>query len=915
MRISIALGSAILGFALAAPARAEQLDPARWTVTEPARGKNVSKELTDNNPETMIALHDASSLGIDLGQTCVLHRLFLTGRQIRLRVWPNEEERRKKAPLGLVVLYVGDVADTKNQVAEFLVPYDAGNPIDEEIDVRFMPTAGRYVRIELQTKVVWGRKHWPGWDLPAQPPPPPVDLALNVAELELYGFMGPQAQVKADAVVLPADAAAPLALAAGDLSYYLGELSGKPHPVIAEGAMGQYPGTLYRIVDLKPLAPNYEEMLRNQREGKLPEGVNVEKNGREVLFRAWPYRSVLWSVWEFLERQGVRWLYPDAHGDFVPAGKGVNLGFLPLKFTPSARTIYANWNLAVLQGLSTQQGYLYPWRNRWNCSWNGYGPLGGQEIPAKPTIPALHEDFKEGFDGYPHNLKAVIPERILKSHPTWWAYSRKEGKRVPPGPNAPTFCLSNPEMIAWVADKMVAVDKARPVASQQPLGLRPNAGIYNLLPMDACTYCECEKCLGLIDSKQLNLVPWVRMYDHSIGAHYHFVGEVAKRVREHTPDITVGTLAYADVFLPPSNGGKFADNIHTEVCLYGAPDLPMSSPRNAALKQVWEAWHAKCGRLSTYDYALLHIDYWQPAPQLPVPLVTATVDRAKFLQRLGALNGGCQATWESLPYNPWNFYVYPRIRWNAEQTADQLLQEFFKGYYREAATPMLAYYRVLEDYQIRNDISLYFRGYCYGITPGSFPVPVLAEAKKQLVEAGRLAKSWVVAQRVAKAQEGLDWVFGKRGFKGIDLNDISAYPRIGPGRNSVDLTKMKKPDMGPWGNGAEPGKRTGGWEFLSHGRIEVSLNFVKNGKYRVTVVARGTSFHNVAPEMQVFVGGKCSVFPVASAEDREYGFTVELPAGVWDLSIAFNNEAREGKRVLAIREIVITLPEDTPPRR
>jgi hypothetical protein len=902
-RQAVWLSIAAALMAPANPAPAAQLDPARWTVTEPGTGKNVTKGVTDNTLETLTALPDGASLGIDLGRTCVLHRLVLTGRQVRLRVWPNEEEKHKKAPLGLVVVHVGDAADTKNPVAEFLVPYDAGNPVDEEIDLRFAPAAGRHVRIEFQTRVVWGKKHWPGWDLPTQPPPPPAGLALNVAELEVYGFSGAEAQARTDAVVLPKDAAAPLALAASDLSYYLGELTGRPHPVVAEEAAGPYPGTRYRIVDLKPLAPTYEEMVRNQKAGKLPEGVNVEKDGREVLFKAWPYRCVLWSVWEFLERQGVRWLYPDAHGDTVPAGKGVNLGILPLKFAPSAKTIYANWGTAVLQGASLQPGYLYPWRNRWNCSWNGYGPLGGQEIPAQAAASALSDDFKEGFDGYPHNLNAVIPDRILQKHPAWWGYSRNEGKRVPPGPNAPTFCLTNPEMIAWVADKMVAVDKARPPASRQPLGLRPGSGLYNLLPMDGCTYCECEKCLGLVDSTQLNQVPWVRLYDRSNAAHYYFVCEVAKRVQERAPDITVGTLAYADVFLPPPAGGTFADTIHTEVCLYGAPDLPMSSPRNAALKQVWEAWRAKCGRLSTYDYALLHIDYWQMAPHVPVPLVTATVDRAKFLQRLGALDGGCQATWESLPYNPWNFYAYPRIRWNVEQTADQLLQEFFTGYYREAAKPMLAYYRTLEEYQLRNDISLYYKGYCYGITPGSFPVSVLAEAQKQLAAARRLAKSWVVEQRVARAQEGLDWVIAKRGWKGVDLNDASAWPKVGPGRISVDLTKMKKPDLAPWGNYADWNKQAGGWEFLSHGRIETSLNFEKGGRYTVTVVARGTSHQNVAPEMQVFAGSTCRTVAVASGEDKEYGFTAELPAGVWDLSVAFYNEAREGKRNLTVKEV------------
>jgi hypothetical protein len=293
-----------------------------------------------------------------------------------------------------------------------------------------------------------------------------------------------------------------------------------------------------------------------------------------------------------------------------------------------------------------------------------------------------------------------------------------------------------------------------------------------------------------------------------------------------------------------------------------------------------------------------------------VPLVTATVDRAKFANRLGALNGGCQATPESFPYNPWNFYAYPRIRWNVEQTADQLLQEFFSGYYREAATGMLAYYRALEDHLIRNDVSLYYMGYCYGITPGSFPIPVLAEMKKHLEAAERGAKNWVIRQRVAKAREGFDWVVEKSGLRGTDLSDQSLYPKIGPESASLDLKKMRKPDCGAVGNYAEL-RNTGEWVFGSQGRIETPLCFRNAGKYGVTVVARGVSYKDVWPILNVFLGAKTKSFAVDSKDYKEYSFTAELPADVWDLVLTYSNAAEGGRRNLIVKEIRI-VPEGSP---
>ena len=164
----------------------------------------------------------------------------------------------------------------------------------------------------------------------------------------------------------------PLQIAALDLSYYLGELTGSPHPIITSAQTNLYPGTIYRIKDLASLAPDYDTMMANIASGALPTNPVVSLVGREIQFTGWPYRCVDWGVWQFLEDQGVRWVYPDGHGDYVPTGNGVSLSMLPLNMNPSATSIFANfdadsfnpWPQAWLQ--SIRQEYLYFWRNRWN---------------------------------------------------------------------------------------------------------------------------------------------------------------------------------------------------------------------------------------------------------------------------------------------------------------------------------------------------------------------------------------------------------------------------------------------------------------------------------------------------------------------------------------------------------------------
>ena len=374
----------------------------------------------------------------------------------------------------------------------------------------------------------------------------------------------------------------------------------------------------------------------------------------------------------------------------------------------------------------------------------------------------------------------MIPERILKEHPDWCGLATdagpdqmfkvkidaaKLGRRLPPSVNSTSFCFTNPEVIRFVVDK--AIDCA---------GHDPNfAGRFWLLPTDSTRYCQCPECRRLDSPLKDDPVPFVSCAPYNAsGSYYHFVCEVAKGLREALPKAEVAALAYADVHRPPAAIDRFPDNVVVQVCIYGAANLPMDAKANAAMKERLLEWHKKCAHLENYDYLLLHIDYWQKDPQLPAPMVTAIVDRAKFLQGVGALDGGSQAFLESLPWNPWNFYAYPRVMWNVDRSADGILHEFFEGYFREAAPPMLAYYQDIEKHLIANNISLWLKGYCYGVTPGSFPVELLRKMRGHLKEAAGAAKSWVVRERVAAVAEELPWVLKKQGLSERDLEDANA---------------------------------------------------------------------------------------------------------------------------------------------
>jgi len=262
-------------------------------------------------------------------------------------------------PQGMITVYAGSTANPTTQVAQSLLPPDAGNPVDTEADLRFQPVAAKYIRVVIQTAGI----NWSNYFYGATTNSTAVPLTWNVGEVEVHGFAGQSSIIPKDAVVLPTAAAAayaagptgsnyslylPLILAAQDLSYYLGKLEGNPVPIVTAAQESSYPGTIYAIEDLKSDAPNYATMIANEKSGLLPPDISVVQSGNQVQFSGWPYRNVLKSVWTFLADQGTHWVYPSPHGDYIPVTGSVNVSMLPLSASSigsTPKSVYANWSM------------------------------------------------------------------------------------------------------------------------------------------------------------------------------------------------------------------------------------------------------------------------------------------------------------------------------------------------------------------------------------------------------------------------------------------------------------------------------------------------------------------------------------------------------------------------------------------
>lgn len=871
----------------------------------------------DKNPATFLTLTNLASLSnapglwIKFPQPLAVDRVVVCGtNNSNLITWSDSGGNSHTLPAGMVVVYAGNSPQAMAVVGTCLIPYDVTNVLDEPLDIRFSPVACTYLKLALQTRVNWTNTPYQanasyGWNTPATP----KDLLWQISEVEVHGCTVTNA---ANAVVVAANAPDALQLAASDLSYYLTELTGQPHPIVTPAQAGNYPGNLYTIEDLAPLAPDYATMTNNIAAGLLPTNeVNVSINGRVIKFTGWPYRCVCWSVWEFLERQGIRWVYPDVHGDFVPPQTNVDLSMLPLQMQSATKSIYANWDSGLFEPWpawvkqSWQQSWLYIWRNRWSAAW-GAAPWGA-EIPYIATTGTVDPQYAEGFIGYPHNMDQVMPRRILGNHPDWWG--TPDGVNY--SPDAAQFDLASDGAEAWLAQKILAWDAVYhgPQLNVQSLYPGHFYYAYNFLPKDAVTFSidTNTTAANALYSGPTTYLPWIWLWHPSGGAYYKLLSTVANICTNQI----IGGLAYADVFDPPAS--NYPPNVHMEICLYGSPNLPFTSPANAPMKAALDNWHLRCSRLAHYDYSLLISDVWQPDNRMLVPMVSAFVDNARYLASIGAQNGGVQACEGAVRYNPWDFYAWPRARWNTNQTGDQILNEFFNGFYREAAAPMLAFYKAMENYQYSNNIDLHFHGYCYNVMPGSFPVGVLNTMRTNLLAAQSAATNWFVANRIADATDSFNWVMARLGLTDDQLTNYSQYayvPASGafacPLTGFGQYTIFKAPYYAPVWNQ----NNNQAWNFDGAAVIKQSLNFASAGTYRVDVgnycsYTDGTNY----PSIRVILGPSYSATVATAPVVRNYlvpqtnSYYLSVPtSGPYDLIIA---QDRSGQ-FLTVNSVTLT---------
>ncbi|NPV46241.1 MAG: DUF4838 domain-containing protein [Armatimonadetes bacterium] len=579
---------------------------------------------------------------------------------------------------------------------------------EPDLDLRFNPIVGRLCRLQLTASAGYP------WAL---------------AEVELYGSPDPASLDKGTVILLP-DPPSPQAVwAAEELRYYLGEATGRFPAVRAGGVVDAE-----LIIALNP-RPTAEELQQLETLGE--EGYVITRAGHFVRVVGASPRGLLYGCYEVLDRLGVKWLDPTPEGEYIPRGAALDLSYLPL----AAKPAFAWRHLNGWQFSGMPRGWvLWTVRNRLNfvgqSDW-WFGKLDRY-------LGRLPERGSYLYGYYPHSFSRVLPASLFTKHPGM--FPMVDGKRVPydavPGGGL-QFCTTSPETLDYVSQRVVETLRARP------------GDVFPLCPNDGGVWCECPDCQALDEPVEQEMYSDGRHSRNVSDRFFTFMDTVCRRVARELPGRKVVTIAYSNFDQPPRRLERLPDNLLVDVCQYGCSSHGVNEcAENAEMKRRLEEWTRKCAHVGIYDYVFDQMR----VQKLPLPYCRAINSELRWLveQGITAYSTEGSGSGEGWLYSPWAYWVMARSLWAPASSWEAQEREFFQAYYQEAAEPMLAYYRALEDFTYETPV--HWGSYNNVPTSDKFPPQLLSVLHDHLRAAKQAATTALTRTRVARQVEAIGFV-------------------------------------------------------------------------------------------------------------------------------------------------------------
>lgn len=538
----------------------------------------------------------------------------------------------------------------------------------------------------------------------------------------------------------------------------------------------------------------------------------------------WDEQGSMYAVYDFLERFGnVRWFDHTEAGTDLPRAKTLAVKGKAVRRMPAFRYRHIPWD----SGIYDASVSLWPHGSEGFKRWEEAAYAAAHQSQAyaavkRAAVQRFRYRMREGGEKClcNHSLyhyydlfwqpRDGAAESFVKKRPELFAQGYESGDKPP------QMCYTSEALIELVAQE--ARDYFDKGGYPEPFGKLCNAprgrmwgeNFFAVEPMDNSLFCKCPKCRELIGRRH-------RQTDnafYSQGTHsdyfFHFVNEVAKRVKKTHPNKRIVTLAYMTHAYPPESV-RLDPNVAVQFCFAGNrfPGAARGEYEND-LKAL-AAWtdEARASRRPLY----LWLYYGLPVQQahtgkfhgFPAFFAHTIGEQFQLFHQSGyrgSFHCGYGQEVES--------YVTYKLMDDPTLSVDTLLDEYFGRLYGAAGAPLRKLYVGIE------------RAYC---DPANYPegkryVPVdamvswkylgtearMAEFAKLMQQTKDLAKTDLEKQRVALFE--LDtWNYMDAGRKkyvermAAPIPSVTAprVPEAGGDPMKADWTKAAQLG-GPWHN-------------------------------------------------------------------------------------------------------------------
>jgi hypothetical protein len=430
-------------------------------------------------------------------------------------------------------------------------------------------------------------------------------------------------------IILPANATAGDSAAARYLVSAISEMTGVELPVVTD----EQPEGKHEIC-IGPTTRTAPELAPEH-----PDGYRIKTEDDKLMITGGSGKGTIYGVIDLLETWGYRKFSPAE--SFIPQVEELTLQPMDHADEP------AN-SLRIINGRMTQDNEFVDWLR----------------------VSTIAEMSPPGY--YVHTFERLVPRAdYFKDHPEYYAWL---GHKY----SFDQLCPSNPEVLDLIIQKL-----------GEEMKKYPGFDTWSVSQNDNFTYCQCDRCMAVIEEDESPAGPLIRMVN-TVAAAY--------------PEKTISTLAY-QFSRPAPRVSRPADNVMVMLCtieLNRSRPIATDSLSRSFVKDI-EDWGKICRNIYLWDYTINFNHSISPFPNFHVfqPNLQFFYEnqvRKQFPQ---------SNLLEGLEMVELRARLLSALMWDPSVNIDSVKTDFLVHFYGKASPAIAAYLERMEKELIRSGKILY----------------------------------------------------------------------------------------------------------------------------------------------------------------------------------------------------------------